>query len=54
MLSTIAAVLLGIRAAVKTDRTLTEQLLLSKYDKVCVVVDEVIHEVCLSHIESSA
>jgi hypothetical protein len=34
-----------LKAVLKTDKAPTEILLLNKYDKLCVVIDEIIHEV---------
>ena len=45
MLSAIHAVIATLKGVFKTDKYLSEQQLMSKYDKLCVIVDEVIHEV---------
>lgn len=38
-----------LKGAIKTDKPPQEAQILAKYDKVCIVIDEVIHEVRPSH-----
>ena len=45
MLSAIQSLLLCLKAVMKTEKAPTEPLMLAKYDKLCLVVDEIIHEV---------
>lgn len=45
MLSAIQSLLLCLKAVMKTEKAPTEPLMLAKYDKLCLAVDELIHEV---------
>lgn len=44
VLSVLTAIVACLKGALKSDKPPTEAQLLSKYDKLCVAVDEVIHE----------
>jgi hypothetical protein len=45
VLSAIQSLLLCLKAVLKTEKAPSEPLMLAKYDKLCLVVDEIIHEV---------
>jgi hypothetical protein len=47
VLSAIQMIVGCLKGALKTDKPPTEVQLLAKYDKLCIVIDEVIHEVCM-------
>ena len=51
VLSAIQSLLLCLKAVMKTEKAPSEPLMLVKYDKLCLVVDEIIHEV-RSHLSS--
>jgi hypothetical protein len=46
VLTVVQAIVGCLKAALKSDKQPSEDQIISKYDKLCVVVDEVIHEVC--------
>jgi hypothetical protein len=50
VLSAMQAIVVSLKVAFKTEKHLSEAQLLGKYDKLCIVVDEVIHEVLRADI----
>lgn len=45
MLTVVQTIIGCLKAALKSDRAPSEASIVAKYDKLCVVLDEVIHEV---------
>lgn len=52
MLSVLTALVACLKGALKTDKPPGEAQLLAKYDKLCVAVDEVIHEVRVTDVSA--
>lgn len=46
VLSALQCIIGCLKGALKTEKAPSEPQFVTKYDKVCLVIDEVIHEVC--------